>query len=89
MNTEQIMPRLAHGSGPRVDGSKTRMWNTRKGAERGAKAIGWPTSAVSKIHTRFMRGYALNNGILPGYLTPEQFGELYRARNPNGDGSEL
>jgi hypothetical protein len=79
--TNQILPTIHHGCGPRVDGSKVRWWAKRKNAEQGARDIGWPLNAVSKIHTRFQVGFALNCGIEGGYLTPERYGDLYHDRN--------
>ncbi len=43
-----------------IDGSKVQWWATRGQALTGAKACGWTTSNVVKVHTRFQIGYALS-----------------------------
>ncbi len=71
----------------RVDGSKVRLFATRKAAENGARAIGWPVGCVTPVETRFCVGWALCTGIdydpntgFP-WVSREWFGEMYHARN--------
>ena len=71
----------------KVDGSKVRLFATRKAAQDGARAIGWPVSCVTPVHTRFQEGWALGTGIdldavtgLP-YVSRETYGRLYHGRN--------
>jgi hypothetical protein len=71
----------------KVEGSKVRIFATRKGAQDGARAIGWPVGCVTRVHTRFQLCWALGTGVqldpntgLP-YVSREWFGELWHARN--------
>lgn len=72
---------------PRVDGSKVRLFATKRAAQRAARSIGWPVYCAWAVETRFVRAWALNAGIVPdprtgdGYVSREWFGELFRARN--------
>jgi len=74
----------------RVDGSKTRIFATKKAAQDGARAIGWPVSCVCRVETRFQRCWALSMGIdldpIGGsHMSRKRYGELYRARNGDGE----
>lgn len=80
---------------PMVQGSKVRLFGSRKAAQTGARAIGWPVGCATRVSTRFFIGWALGTGMdldpytgLP-YLSRERFGELYTARNGNDDGALL
>ena len=71
----------------KVDGSKVRIFATRKAAFDGARAIEWPVGCVVPVHTRFQAAWALGTGIdhdpntgLP-YLSRERYGVLYHDRN--------
>jgi hypothetical protein len=70
-----------------VDGSKVRIFATRKAATDGAKSIGWPVSCVVQVHTRFQAAWALGTGIdldpVTGlrWVSRETFGKLYHDRN--------
>lgn len=70
-----------------VDGSKVRIFATKRAAQDGARAIGWPVSCVTPVRTRFQECWALGTGIdldpntgLP-WLSRERYGELHQARN--------
>lgn len=71
----------------KVDGSKVRLFSTKKVAQEGARAIGWPVKCVTPVQTRFCRNYALGMGadldpVGGVFLSRERFGELWHARNP-------
>jgi hypothetical protein len=74
-----------------VDGSKVRIFGTKKSAQDAARSIGWPVGCVSPVETRFQMAYALGMGVdLDPYtnlshMSRERFGELYRARNGNAE----
>lgn len=75
-------PSLHLCEGQRVDGNIVRIFGTKKAAQDGARAIGWPIKCVFKVHTRFQLAWALglgNDG--PGYLSRDRYGELHRDRN--------
>lgn len=74
-------PNLHICEGQRVDGNIVRIFGTKKSAQDGARAIGWPIKCVTKVHTRFQLAWALGQGIEPGYLSRDRYGELHRARN--------
>lgn len=77
-----VLPSLHLCEGSRVDGNIVRIFGTKKAAQDGARAIGWPVGCVSKVHTRFQLCWALNLGIAgPGYLSRDRYGELHSARN--------
>lgn len=70
-----------------IDGSRVRLFGTKRDARLGARSIGWPASSIVCVSTRFQRAWALGTGIgldphtkLP-YVSREWFGELYRGRN--------
>jgi hypothetical protein len=71
----------------KVDGSKVRIFGTRRAAQDGARAIGWPMSSVVAVSTRFQECWALGTGIdldpYTGlaYLSRERYGEIHAARN--------
>lgn len=71
----------------KVDGSKVRLFATRKAAQDGARAIGWPVLCVVPVHTRFQEGWALGTGIdldpVTGlrWVSRETYGRLYHDRN--------
>jgi hypothetical protein len=77
--------------GVRVDGSKVRIFGTKKAAQDGARSLGWPVSCVYPVETRFQMAYALGMGVDRdpytglGYMSRERFGELYRGRNGNAE----
>lgn len=73
--------------GIKVDGSKVRLFATKRIATDAARAIGWPVKCVTPVQTRFCRSYALGMGadidpVGGAFLSPQRFGELWDARNP-------
>lgn len=77
--------------GAKVDGSKVRLFGTKKSAQEGARSLGWPVSCVCCVETRFQQAWAIGMGIERdphtglGHMSRERFGELYRARNGNAE----
>ena len=75
--------------GVRVDGSKVRIFGTKKAAQEAARSLGWPVGCVCPVETRFQMAWALGMGVDLdphtglSYMSRERFGELYRARNGN------
>ena len=75
------------GMSAKVDGSKVRIFATKRDAQDGARAIGWPVSCVNPVQTRFQLCWALGTGIdldpTTGlhWLSRERYGELFHARN--------
>lgn len=74
-------------TGPLVEGSKVRIFASKAGAQRGARALGWPVKCVTRVHTRFQICWALGTGVdldpytdLP-WVSREWFGELAITRN--------
>lgn len=74
-------------SSVQVDGSKVRIFATKRAAQDGARDIGWPVSCVVPVHTRFQACWALGTGIgldpvtgLP-WLSREYYGALHQDRN--------
>jgi hypothetical protein len=71
----------------RVDGSKARLFATKKAAQDAARSIGWPVSCVCSVETRFQQWWALRLGIALdpytglAYMSRDRFGELYKGRN--------
>jgi hypothetical protein len=74
--------------GYRIDGSKVRFFATKKQAVKAAKAIRWQLDSITKVHTRFQIGWAIQCPFF-GFLTREGFGEIYNRFNPGGVGEEL
>lgn len=73
-------------SSVRVDGAKVRIFATKRAAQDGARAIGWPVSSVVPVHTRFQAAWAIGTGVdldphtgLP-WLSRERYGELHADR---------
>ena len=73
---------------PRIDGSKVRIFGSRRHAEDGVRAISWPVSAVSAVETRFQMCWAIGTGIDTDpytglcYLSRERYAELLAAKGP-------
>ena len=71
-----------------VDGSKVRLFATRRRAEQGARDIGWPVGCVTPVRTRFCEAWALCTGIGRDpdtggqHVSRDWYGRLYHARNP-------
>lgn len=62
-----IMQASAGFGGPRVDGSKIRVFHNKKTAVAYAKSIRFPVGGVVPVQTRFQLGYTLYCRIR-GYL---------------------
>lgn len=67
-------------SAVRVDGSKVRIWATKRDAIAAAKSIGWAANSVWSVETRFCGGFALYNNA-NDFLSREDFGRLFLDRN--------
>lgn len=71
----------------KVDGNKVRLFGTKKAAQDGARAIGWPVKCVTPVHTRFCEAWALCLGVdldpVTGlqWLSREHYAALFHARN--------
>lgn len=66
---------------PLVDGNTVQWWGWKDSAQDGARAIGWPLRAVSKVQTRFQHGYALVQEGTGEYLTKAAYAALLEDRN--------
>ena len=69
------------GDAPLIDGNTVQWWGWKDVAQDGARAIGWPVKAVSKVCTRFQYGYALVQQGTGGYLTKDAYAALLADRN--------
>jgi len=58
--------------GYRIDGNAVKFWAYKKDAAEGAKAIGWPVNSLTKVHTRFSKGWALADGRF-GLVSKESY----------------
>lgn len=67
--------------GPRVDGTKVLIWDTQRQAKARAKAIGWPSDAAVKVHTRFTMGWALVHPTKDGHISVDTYRALHERRN--------
>lgn len=54
--------------GPRVDGSKIRVFPTKRAAEKAARELGAYVGRVVRVQTRFQIGWTLYDSIGGGYL---------------------
>lgn len=74
-----------------VQGSKVRLFGTKKSAERAARALGWPVKSAVRVHTKFCICWALSTGVDSDpytgdfYVSREWFAELGTARNGRED----
>lgn len=65
--------------GDRIDGSKVKFWATKKAAQEGAAAIGWPVSLnILRVWTRFQAGWAI--GGEGGFLSKKSYNALLADR---------